>query len=147
EQDDGGWHEQRTHPVLVRIDHLDGSPVRERLVGVIGVSQAERDLAGGNEALDLAVRARDARIVGLEVLQETLRLLLAPGREERRDMHGRGPEERVRDRGLTSPARAREVADGAGHLPSRDFVLVYEQDAGSGREAGPAPVGRAEGGR
>ena len=59
-------------------------------------------------------------------------------------MHRRGAEERIRQRGLSLPARRRQVAHRLRHLRSGDLLLVDEEDAGARRGPRPRAVGSPE---
>jgi hypothetical protein len=107
----GGGHDQGSDPVLVREHDVDRCSLGQRLLRVIGVGQPEGDLARGHQTLDLAVGARDPDLVGLERVQEGAGLRVAPGGEECRDVHGRGPEERVGDGCGALPAGIGEIPD------------------------------------
>src|SRR5437762_9776294 len=80
----------------------------------------------------------------LEIVEERAAFVLSPYAEERRDVHRRGSEERIRQRGVSLPARCRELAHRPRHLRSRDLLLVDDEDAGVRRGPGPRAVGRPE---
>ena len=140
-------HHQRSEALLIGVDDGDRSVLLERLVGVVRVGQAEGHLAGRHEPLHLPVRARHAHAVGPEVLEKGPRPLVAPGGEQRRNVHRGGAEERICDGGIAAPVRVREVDDRAGHRIRIDPAGVDEQDACAGPDPRPGPVGRLECGR
>src|SRR5205807_8293081 len=86
----------------------------------------------------------DAGLVRLEIVEERAALVLSPCAKERGDVHRRGAEEWIRQRGLALPPRRREVAHRLRHLRSGDLLLVDEEDAGARRGPGPRAVGSPE---
>src|SRR5262249_61236536 len=99
--------------------------------GVVRVAEAERHFARDDEPLDLSVRAGDAGLVPLEILEERAALVFSPNGKQRCDVHGGGAEERVGERSLTLPAWRREISHRVRHLGGRNLLLVDEQDTRS----------------
>ena len=89
---------------------------------------------------DLLVAREDLHAVGLQVAEELLGLLVAPGGEQAGRMSGRRAEERLGDADLPLPFRVEQVLDSLGPVGLGDELGVDDQDAGPGREAVPRAV-------
>ena len=122
-------HHESTHRILVWVNDIDRGVFLQSLVGVIRVRQAEGCLAGNHQPFHFAVRAGDANVVILELLKESIGLLITPGSKQGSSVHGGSPKQGVGQGCLPFPSRVCQVADRLWRFAAAETIPIHEQDS------------------
>ena len=123
---------------LIEKADLDRQILRFRRAGVVGIGQAERKVAGGDEVAHRGITVYKTHAPARQRGEEPARLLWPPARIERGGVSGRRAEQRIGDADLTGwPLVGGEVEQSSGPFAGLQPVGIDDQNARPSAERSP----------